>query len=59
TVAAVRRAAKAHLRPAHFVATIAGDIAAVRAAAAAGGFGIPGEPVELPLPDPYTLERPK
>ncbi|MCI0342950.1 MAG: insulinase family protein, partial [Planctomycetales bacterium] len=42
TVADVRRAAKEHLRPEHFVATIVGDIAAAREGAAAGGFGIPG-----------------
>ncbi len=59
TVADVKRAAREHLRPEHFVVTIVGDIEAVRAAAGAEGFGLPGEPVELPLPDPFTLERPK
>ena len=31
----------------------------IAAAAGKDGFGLPGAPTRLALPDPYTLERPK
>jgi predicted Zn-dependent peptidase len=61
TPADVQRAAREHFKPGKLAWIVVGDVPAIKKGDAArpGSLGDLGPVVDVPLPDPLTLERPK